>query len=78
MTGKPCDELSHAEELLGKGEYNLALEIVDSFSKSKKIELGDALYCSLLESRIRIKMGDLEKAKQVVDETLVIANQNNA
>ncbi|MHA2303144.1 MAG: tetratricopeptide repeat protein [Candidatus Thorarchaeota archaeon] len=79
MTGQHCDELSHAKELLEKGEYNQALELVESLSTSDGLKMVESLQCSLLESRLRIKLGDLEKAMRVVDRNLEIARkQENA
>ncbi|MHA2071973.1 MAG: hypothetical protein ACW985_09330, partial [Candidatus Thorarchaeota archaeon] len=75
MTGKHCDELSHAQELLEKGEYNQALELVESLSTSDGLKMVESLQCSLLESRLRIKLGDLEKAMRVVDRNLEIARK---
>ncbi|MHA2303135.1 MAG: tetratricopeptide repeat protein, partial [Candidatus Thorarchaeota archaeon] len=75
MTGKHCDELSHAQELLEKGEYDQALKIVESLSTSNGLELSESLQCSLLESKLRIKLGDLDNATLVVDKTLEIARQ---
>ena len=70
MTGQPCDELSQADELLKKGDYKQALELVKSLVSEKELDTSDRLQCALLESRIRIKMGDLEKALLVADGSL--------
>ncbi|MHA2021728.1 MAG: tetratricopeptide repeat protein, partial [Candidatus Thorarchaeota archaeon] len=75
LTRKLSDDLSHAEELSKKGEYNQALEIVESLSTSDELELTDRLQISLLESKLRIRLGDLEKAMFIVDKTLEIARK---
>ncbi|MFX1440342.1 MAG: tetratricopeptide repeat protein [Promethearchaeota archaeon] len=74
MKGQPCDELARAEELLKSGEYNQALEIVHSLSPHE-LEPADSLHCLLLECKLRIKLGGLEKAARVADKALEIARQ---
>ncbi|MFX0055708.1 MAG: tetratricopeptide repeat protein, partial [Candidatus Hermodarchaeota archaeon] len=74
MTGQPCDELVQAEELLKNGEYNQALQIVQSLS-SNELMPAESLHCSLLECKLRIRLGDLEKAGHVADESLEVARQ---
>jgi len=78
LKDQPCDELSHAEELLEKGNYNQALEIVESLSSSNELEMIENLRCSLLEGKLHIKLGNLEKAKLVVDRALEIARKQDS
>jgi tetratricopeptide (TPR) repeat protein/predicted amidohydrolase len=74
LTGQPCDELARAEELLKNGEYNQALEIVHSLS-SHELEPADGLHCFLLECKLLIRLGDLDKAGLVADKALEVARQ---
>jgi tetratricopeptide (TPR) repeat protein len=75
LKGQPCDELSHAEELFQKGEFNQALEIIESLTTSNRLDMIENLQSSLLESKLRIKLGDLDEATLVVDKALKIAEK---
>jgi len=63
-------ELSHAEKLLKKEKYKAALQLVERITNQKDLPTDDRLTCLLLESRIRAKLGDLEKAALLIDEGL--------
>jgi tetratricopeptide (TPR) repeat protein len=79
LKDQPCDELSLAEELLKEGEYQQALELVESLYKKSDSNQDTKLQASLIESRIRIKLGDLEKAELVTTNSLETArNQEDS
>ena len=63
-------ELSRAEKLLKKENYTAALQLLETLSTKKELPADDRLTCLLLESRIRVKLGDLEKAFLLIDEGL--------
>jgi tetratricopeptide (TPR) repeat protein/predicted amidohydrolase len=64
-------ELSRVEQLLETGKYQEALNCLAKIMKGTKIAANNQLACMVLESRIQIKRGDLEKALVLVDEVLL-------
>ncbi len=70
MTGTVREELSRAELLLGRGEYREALGLVETLRAHSALSEYDALSCSLLESQLRVKLGELEEALALVNEIL--------
>ncbi|MFX0114739.1 MAG: tetratricopeptide repeat protein [Candidatus Hodarchaeota archaeon] len=70
MPKTPQEELSRAELLLKKGNYSDALELVETLAAEKELSLDDHLACLLLESRLRIKLGELEKSLLLAEEVL--------
>ncbi|MGY5874972.1 MAG: tetratricopeptide repeat protein [Candidatus Thorarchaeota archaeon] len=70
MTGKTHKDLERAETLFEKGEFKRALEVVQLLGVSSEITKDDGLSCTLLESRIRMKLGDAEIAYTLIDGSL--------
>jgi len=70
LTSSISKELSRAEKLLEKEKYKAALQLVETLTTQKDLPVADRLACLLLESRIRINLGDLEKAALLIDEGL--------
>jgi len=70
LTGSTPKELSHAEKLLEKGKYKAALKLIETLTIQKDLPDEDRLMCLLLEGRIRVKLGDLEKAALLIAEGL--------
>ncbi|MFW9846978.1 MAG: tetratricopeptide repeat protein [Candidatus Thorarchaeota archaeon] len=64
------DKISRAEELLSQGEFQQALKIVDLLNADQDMELIERLQVNLLESQIRVKMGEFERAEQIIDAAL--------
>ncbi|MGD8545356.1 MAG: tetratricopeptide repeat protein [Candidatus Bathyarchaeota archaeon] len=75
MTRRVREELAHVELLLENGEYKKALELVEALTKYDNISFDDRLVCALLESRLRVKLGELEKARVLVDKFLKTARE---
>ncbi len=65
----------HAERLLENGEYREALKVLEALSPPKDLATNERLFFSLLESRIRTKVGDLDKAKEIVKAALPLARE---
>ncbi len=78
MTSSISKELSRAEKLLKKEKYKDALQLVQKLTAQKVLLDDDRLKCLLLESRIRVKLGDMEKATLLIDEGLdaVLRDEN--
>jgi tetratricopeptide (TPR) repeat protein/predicted amidohydrolase len=70
MTGTVLEELSRAELLLGKGEYRDALGLIETLRAHAALSEYDRLACSLLESQLRVRLGDFEEALTLADELL--------
>ncbi|MFW9984508.1 MAG: tetratricopeptide repeat protein [Candidatus Odinarchaeota archaeon] len=70
LTSSIAKELSRAKKLLEKEKYKAALQLVEMLTTQKDLTADDRLVCLLLESQIRIKLGDLEKAALLIDEGL--------
>ncbi len=68
MTGTPPKELSRAESLLDKGEYEEALEVLKKLVSRKGLSKEDLLASLLLETRLRLRLGDLETALSLIGE----------
>ncbi|MFX1563189.1 MAG: tetratricopeptide repeat protein, partial [Promethearchaeota archaeon] len=66
-------ELSRAELLLKNGDYDGALEIVEKLASRGKQSSGNRLTCQLLECRIRVKLGELEKSLPLIEKLLLTA-----
>ncbi|MHA2496623.1 MAG: tetratricopeptide repeat protein [Candidatus Hodarchaeales archaeon] len=69
----PQEVLSRAELLLKKGSYRDALELVETLAAERGLSVDDRLACSLLESRLRTKLGKFEKALFLAEEVLQTA-----
>ncbi|MHA2226738.1 MAG: tetratricopeptide repeat protein [Candidatus Hodarchaeales archaeon] len=66
------ESLQRVKLFLKKGDYANALELVEMISSKKIRSINDKFACLLLESRIRIKIGELDKARLIVKELLSI------
>jgi tetratricopeptide (TPR) repeat protein/predicted amidohydrolase len=64
------EELARVRLLLENGEYRDALELVESLGARDGLAVEDRLACSLLEARIRVKLGNLEQARALAEEVL--------
>ena len=73
MTSSIQGEISRVESLLSKREFKGALELMAKIQARKGLSTEDRLACTLLESRIKIKLGDLKDALALTDEALQIA-----
>ncbi len=71
MTEPFNNELSHVEQLLETGKYQAALDCLVKFMAGTKLSVKDRLTGLVLESRIQIKLGDLDKALVLVNEILL-------
>ncbi|MFX0201466.1 MAG: hypothetical protein ACFFCW_35565 [Candidatus Hodarchaeota archaeon] len=73
MTGSAREELFRAEQLLKKGEYKKALGLVKALAAREGLPVDDRIACSLYENRLRVKLGEQEKALTLVEEILQTA-----
>jgi tetratricopeptide (TPR) repeat protein/KaiC/GvpD/RAD55 family RecA-like ATPase len=71
------DELANAKLLLEKGEYKRALKVVNASALRKKVKVDENLagIRALLESRLRLKLGEPKKALTLLDKFLRKARQ---
>lgn len=76
LTSSIAKELSRAKKLLEKEKYKAALQLVETLTSQKDLPADDHLLCLLLESQIRIKLGDLEKAALLIDEGLEAVHED--
>ncbi|MGY5854108.1 MAG: tetratricopeptide repeat protein [Candidatus Thorarchaeota archaeon] len=63
-------DLERAELLFEKGEYNEALQVLQSLVDTNDLTLDDRLSCKLLESRLRMKLGESDVAYSLIDGLL--------
>ncbi|MCK5342505.1 MAG: tetratricopeptide repeat protein, partial [Candidatus Heimdallarchaeota archaeon] len=70
MKNTPQESLQQVEMLLKQGEYKNALEILETISSREKLTADDKVTGMLFESRIRTKIGELQKARVIVEEIL--------
>lgn len=61
-------DLSRADQLINEGGYQNALELVEKIRANEDVSPKDHFACTLLESRVRLKLGELEAAKSLVEE----------
>ncbi|MFX0149821.1 MAG: tetratricopeptide repeat protein [Candidatus Hodarchaeota archaeon] len=78
MTVPIRKELACVETLIEKGEYKEALELVKMFTTQKEVPMDECLAISLLESKIRIEIGDLTIAQTLVEEVLQTARERKS
>ncbi len=64
------EELSRARILLKKGKYKSALKLVEKLAKQDRFSTDENLACRLIESRLRIKLGELERSFSLINEIL--------
>jgi len=62
------EELSRTEILLKKGEYELALKLIEKLAKRDALSTDEKIACKLIESKLRIKLGELESAFPLIKE----------
>ncbi len=77
MTNTVEEELLRAKQLLKNGNNNKALEIVKVLYTRDGLHLGELIACSLLESQIRIKLNEFDKALALAEEALHKARKLN-
>ncbi len=70
MKGTAREVLSRVEELLEKGDYRDALKLVEELLGQEGLSANDRLACSLFESRLRLKLGESERALKLAETTL--------
>ncbi len=75
MTGTVREKLSSAELLLEKGEYREARVLLEALGAQEGLPGDDRLACSLLESRLRVKLGELQEALALVDGILQASHE---
>ncbi len=73
MTDAVREELLRAEHSLEKGEYKIALKIVEALISSEELSVDERLACLLLEGQLRVKLGELKKALMLTEEILQAA-----
>jgi len=67
------DDISRAESLLREREYKEALALLNKITARKELSTMNRLTCMLLESRIKMKLGDLRDALALTEEALQVA-----
>ena len=70
MQAKKEKDLARAEELLKKGEFNNALQLIEILSKKKELNEDERLACRLLKGKILVKQGQFHKAQEIVKQVL--------
>lgn len=73
MTSPVQDNLSHVELLLEEGEHKEALELLEKVTAREGLSTEDRLVCTLLESRIKLKGGELKNALALTEKVLQAA-----
>jgi tetratricopeptide (TPR) repeat protein len=68
LTGTPHEELSRAELLLDKGEYEEALDVVKAVAARKGLSEENRFARLLLEARLRGRLGEPERAQSLIEE----------
>jgi tetratricopeptide (TPR) repeat protein len=63
------EELLHVDQFITEGKNDNALELLTVLSKRKDLSDEDKFTCSLLESRINLNLGQIEKANEGVEKT---------
>jgi tetratricopeptide (TPR) repeat protein len=66
------EKLDRVKLLLDEGDYKGALELVETISSEEIQSINDKFVWLLLESRVRIKIGELDKARLIIEELLSI------
>ncbi len=61
-------ELLHVEQLIDEEDNKKALELLEKISKREGLSIEDKLACTLLESRINLKLVEREKALKKVEK----------
>jgi tetratricopeptide (TPR) repeat protein/predicted amidohydrolase len=77
MTSSSQDKIAQVELLLKQGESKKALKLLEEIKGRKRLSKEDHLLCMLLESRIRMKLGELKNALSLVEKGLQAALKEN-
>lgn len=73
MTSSIQDKISQVELLLSKRKYKEALELLEKITARKGLSTEDLLVCTLLESRVRIRLGEWKNALALAEKALKVA-----
>ena len=68
-------EISHAELLYEKGDYEQALKLVESLVGQNGLSEENRIICTLLESKLRVQLGDPQKAYSLIEDILQKAHK---
>jgi tetratricopeptide (TPR) repeat protein len=63
-------DLARTEELLKKGEFNNALQLIEILSKKKELNEDERLVCRLLKGKILVKQGRFQETLEIVKQVL--------
>ena len=66
------EKLQNVGQLLNEGDFNNALELLETMPSEEKMIINDKITFFLLKSRLSIKMGELEKAYLAIEKLLSI------
>jgi len=75
MTDSFQDNISQVELLLNKREYKEAYTLLEKIKARKNLSNDNRLVCMLLESRIKMKLGELKNALALTDKVLQVATE---
>jgi len=75
MTNSIQGDISRAELLLKERKYKEALSFLSKITARKELSIENRLTCMLLESRIKIKLGELKNALALTDKVLKVATK---
>lgn len=64
------DEIEHVKNLMSRGDYKKAIELVRKLFIDKELSLNDQLNCLLIENQLMIKLGEIEKADEQIERML--------
>lgn len=73
MTSSIQDNISRVEVLLQEGEYKEALKLLEKITARKGLSTDNRFVCTLLESRIKIKLGEFKNALALTEKVLQAA-----
>ncbi len=68
LTDATHEKLLHVESLIEEENYKNALKLVVEFLQRDGISQNNQLVAKLLESRIRVKLGELEEASKLIEK----------
>ena len=72
MNDSTHDDLDRVKLLLDKGDYENAVELVETISSREIQSINDKMTLLLLNIQLRIKIGELDKASLIVEEFFLI------
>ncbi len=64
------DEIDCVRNLMSRGDYKHALELLRNLSADNNLSLNDQFTCLLLENQIMVVLGDLETANEQIESIL--------